>query len=151
MNEPVEVQASSIVTIHYRIILEDGSEVESTYEEEPLTFTMGDGTLHKGMEFALYGKKKGEKESILIGPEIAFGYHDETAVVEMPKSDFPSDLKAEVGAVIHFTTPAGDEVPGIIKEDLGDKLKVDLNHPLAGHEFTFEFDVLDVDNSRVEL
>ncbi len=144
MSQTIEICEGVRVLLHYRITLENGTVVESTFEDEPIEFTVGDGTLHSGVELALFGKVKGEKEKIRIGPEIAYGYPDENAIQVMPKSDFPETMQLQPGMLVSFTTPSGEEAPGMIIEDLGDAYRVDLNHPLAGHEFEFEFEVLEV-------
>ncbi len=144
MTVPVEISEDTWVVLHYRILLEDGTVAESTLDAEPIEFVMGDGTLESGVELALYGKVKGEKEKIKIGPEIAYGYPDEDLKVKMAKTDFPDEMQVKPGMIISFTTPSGEEIAGAILEDLGDGFTVDLNHPLAGHEFDFEFEVIDI-------
>ncbi len=144
MNDLPGIFAGCEVTMYFKITLEDGTVADTNFDEEPITFIVGDGTIHEGLELALMGQVKGKKESIKIGPEIAFGYADDEAIVTMPKSDFPKEMDITEGSVISFTTPNGEEVPGIILEDLGDEYKVDLNHPLAGHELDFEYEILNI-------
>ncbi|RLD74984.1 MAG: peptidylprolyl isomerase, partial [Bacteroidetes bacterium] len=40
--------------------------------------------------------------------------------------------------------PAGDEVPGMIKQVGADVVKVDFNHPLAGHELVYRVKIMSV-------
>ena len=86
MTVPEEIGDDSWVMLHYRILLEDGTVAESTLDAEPLEFVMGDGTLESGVELALYGKIKGEKEKIKIGPEIAYGYPDEELKIKIGRA-----------------------------------------------------------------
>ena len=144
MSDASKITEGSTVVLHFTLTLEDGTVAETSRDGEPYEFVIGDGTLHPGMELALMGKFKGEQESIIIGPEIAFGYPDEEAIMELPKEDFPEDIPPEPGNVIMFTVPSGDEIPGIVIEDLGDKVKMDFNHPLAGHDLDFDFEIIDV-------
>ncbi|MGB5179855.1 MAG: FKBP-type peptidyl-prolyl cis-trans isomerase, partial [Gammaproteobacteria bacterium] len=53
------ISPESTVTLHLSLSLEDGTVAESTFDDEPLTFTMGDGTLVEGLELGLYGLKAG--------------------------------------------------------------------------------------------
>lgn len=138
------IQSGCAVSLFYRIKFEDGTVVDSNFDEEPLEFTIGDGTVDEVFELVLMAQKAGTRESIKIGPETGFGYTDETAIVNMPKSDFPAELEVTVGSVISFDAPNGDEVPGIIVDELDNEYKVDLNHPFAGHELDFEYEILTV-------
>lgn len=145
MTELVKVQPGCRVSLFYSIKFEDGTLADSNFDEEPLEFTMGDGTLQEGFELALLGQQQGTRESIKIGPEAGFGFADEEAVVMMPKSDFPEDMQIEVGSVISFDTPGGEEIPGVITEILENEYEVDLNHPFAGHELDFEYEILAIE------
>lgn len=141
--QPV-IEPGSEVLMHFSVSLEDGTVADSSYEDEPMRFTMGDGTIIEGLELALYGLKAGDHQNLRIGPETAFGQRDSEAVQEMPKSDFPADMDLEPGLIIGFTTPTGEEVPGAVLEIEDDMVKVDFNHPLAGHEITFDVQILEV-------
>lgn len=132
--------------MHFSISLEDGTVAETTREDnEPIEFVMGDGTLIEGLELALYGLNPGDKQTITIEPRLAFGFHDPSNVHVMQRNEFPGDMQLKRGVIIEFNTPAGDEVPGTILEVNGDEVKVDFNHPLAGHEITFEVEILSVE------
>ena len=45
-----QIGIASTVTLHLSLTLEDGTVAESTFGEEPLVFTMGDGSLVHGLE-----------------------------------------------------------------------------------------------------
>jgi len=133
--------------MHFSISLEDGTIAETTRDDnEPLEFVMGDGTMIEGLELALYGLKAGDKQTLTIEPKLAFGYHDPGNVHTMPRTEFPSDMQLAKGVIIEFNTPAGDEVPGTIMEVGDSEVKVDFNHPLAGHDITFEVEILSVES-----
>jgi FKBP-type peptidyl-prolyl cis-trans isomerase SlpA len=132
------------VTLHLSLALEDGTVMESTFADEPLTFTMGDGTLIEGLELGLYGLKAGDKQRLVLDPEQAFGLHDATKRHTMTRSAFPEDEELEPGVIMGFDTPAGDEVSGTILSVDGDSVEVDFNHPLAGRVVVFEVEILEV-------
>lgn len=144
MTPTSSITTGSHVRLHYRIRLEDGSVVESTFEHEAVEFVFGDGTFPQGLEYALLGKRSGEKDTVKIGPELTFGFPEDGALVNMPRSDFPADMPIAKRSLVNFKTPAGDDVYGVILDDSGDPIRVDFNHPLAGHEIEFEFEVLEV-------
>jgi FKBP-type peptidyl-prolyl cis-trans isomerase SlpA len=145
MSANSQIQQGDEVLLHCSITLEDGTVAESTFGEEPIRITMGDDSvLVEGLQLALYGLKVGERESILVDPDNAFGMPDDAAIQEMPLSDFPDEMHLEVGQIIAFNTPDGDEIPGAIKNIDGDTITVDFNHPLAGHELKFEAEILEI-------
>ena len=92
--------------------------------------------------------KAGEEEILTLMPEQTFGFHDPDNIHEMPLSDFDSAMQLQEGLIIGFTTPAGDEVPGMIKQLDADKVYVDFNHPLAGHELLYRVKILNVINQE---
>jgi FKBP-type peptidyl-prolyl cis-trans isomerase SlpA len=140
------IGVGSRVVMHYSITLPDGTVADSSFEDEPLDFTMGDGSLLPGLELALYGLKAGETQTLTLTPEQAFGYPDPSNVHEMPLTEFPPELEPEPGRIIEFTTPGGDSLAGTVTEVSGESAKVDFNHPLAGLELRFTVEILSVDN-----
>jgi FKBP-type peptidyl-prolyl cis-trans isomerase SlpA len=139
-----EIVHGSTVLMHFTLSIEDGTVADTSREGEPLSFTMGDGTLIEGLELVLYGLKSGDKQCLRIGPRDAFGYPDEDNIHRMARSEFGPELSVEPGTIIGFETPGGDEIPGVIKDVEDDEVVVDFNHPLAGHEVTFDVEILDV-------
>ena len=132
------------VTMHFCLSLQDGTIADESAEGEPLRFTMGDGTLIQGLELALYGLKVGEKQSLSIDPRDAFGFPEDENVHSMPRSEFDKSMNIEPGMIVAFTTPAGQEVPGTIKEVNDETVLVDFNHPLSGFDVTFDVEILDI-------
>ena len=143
-----EIGVGSRVTMHFSITLEDGTVAEESFSGEPLQFIMGDGTLNEGLELGLYGMKAGEEETLTMSPEQTFGFHDPENIHEMARSEFDGEIQLEPGMIIGFTTPAGDELPGIIKSAEDEKVTVDFNHPLAGHELLYRIKILEVSNQE---
>ena len=144
-SEQTVIGPGSKVRMHFNITLEDGTVAETTRDDnEPIEFIMGDGTMVQGLELALYGLKAGDKQTLTIEPKLAFGYPDPNNVHSMPRDDFPTGMQLAKGVIVGFNTPAGDEVPGTIMEVGESEVKVDFNHPLAGHEITFEVEIISV-------
>jgi FKBP-type peptidyl-prolyl cis-trans isomerase SlpA len=145
MSDELTVQPGSEVTLHCSITLEDGTVAESTFGEDPITITMGDeSVLINGLQMALYGLKIGDRESILVDADNAFGMPDDEAIQAMPLTDFPDNMTLEEGQIISFSTPDGDEIPGAVKEVHTNSVTMDFNHPLAGHELKFEAEILEI-------
>jgi FKBP-type peptidyl-prolyl cis-trans isomerase SlpA len=138
------VSPGSTVTLHLSLTLEDGTVAESTFDGEPLTFTMGDGSLAAGLELALYGLYPGDTQRIELAPEQAFGRRDPASIHRMPRASFPADLSVAPGVIVGFETAQGEEVGGAVLSVDRDSVEVDFNHPLAGHTITFDAQIIDV-------
>ena len=138
------VSPESTVTLHLSLTLEDGTVAESTFDDAPLTFTLGDGTLVEGLELGLYGLRAGDTQRLSLFPEQAFGLRDSEKVHCLPRADFPEDMTLEPGCIIGFDTPDGEELPGMIIASEGDVVEVDFNHPLAGRVVIFDVEIIDV-------
>ncbi|MDI4662273.1 MULTISPECIES: FKBP-type peptidyl-prolyl cis-trans isomerase [Cobetia] len=130
------------VSLHFRLRLEDGTEVDSTFDKTPASFQVGDGNLPPGFERSIMGMAAGETGSFTITPEHAFGQHNPQNVQTVARKSFDEEI--EVGMVMSFAEPSGSELPGIIREIDERDVKVDFNHPLAGRTLTFEVEVLSV-------
>jgi FKBP-type peptidyl-prolyl cis-trans isomerase SlpA len=138
---------NSEVLMHFSIRLADGSAVDSTkVANKPAKFVMGDGSLTPGFEACLLGLQVGQSETFTLPPESAFGVPNPDNIHHLELSKFSNDVPAEVGTIISFTQPNGEEIPGIIRDVVADSVTVDFNHPLAGQTVTFEVDVLEVLN-----
>lgn len=140
------ISQHSPVTLHYRISLEDGTELESSFGEEPLEFVMGEETLTEGMELSLLDLKVGDKQTITLTPEQTYGHRDPENIHDLNPADFPADMTPEKGQVIAFDTPAGDDINGVVVDVKADKVSVDFNHPLSGNNLVFEVEILEVGN-----
>lgn len=137
-------KAGCEVSIKFSLTLGDGTLVDETSDDETLDFTLGDGTLFPAMEELIEELEQGEKSNFIVGPMDAFGMPDEENVHELPQSDFADKSVLQVDNIIEFNTPAGDTVAGQVIEVGKDSVKVDFNHPLAGHTLMFTVELLSV-------
>ncbi|HHJ15924.1 MAG TPA: peptidylprolyl isomerase [Gammaproteobacteria bacterium] len=142
----MQITFGSRVTLHFALRLADGMTAESSFDDEPLSFVLGDGTLDKGLELALVGLVSGDRQTLTLMPGQAFGMRDEAALQRVPRAHFPDDMSLEKGRIIGFTGADGEELAGAILEVDADYVKVDFNHPLAGREIEFEVHVLAVED-----
>ena len=138
------ISPGSTVTLHLSLTLKDGTVAESTFDDEPLTFTMGDGSLAEGLELGLYGLRPGDTQRLELYPEQAFGLRDPGKVHQLPRADFAADMALEAGHVIGFNTPGGEELSGTIIAFDDATVEVDFNHPLAGWVVIFDVEIIDV-------
>ncbi len=150
-NHSKNIVPGSQVTMHFSITLPDGTEAASTFEDEPTTFVVGDGTVSDGLELALFGLTAGDEQSLTLQPDQAFGPRDEAKEHPMPRANFSPEMELEPGLIIGFTTPDGNELAGIVQEVHEQDVLMDFNHPLAGMEVIFRVEVLEVTAPTIKL
>jgi FKBP-type peptidyl-prolyl cis-trans isomerase SlpA len=138
------IGAGSAVTLHLSLALEDGRVAESTFDGEPHSFTVGDGSLLPGLELALHGLRPGDAQHLVLHPAQAFGLRDPTRIHTMSRTAFTDDISLEPGLIVGFTGTAGEEIPGTVLSITDADVVVDFNHPLAGHAITFDVEIIDV-------
>jgi peptidylprolyl isomerase len=133
------------VQVHYTGKLADGTVFDSSAERGPLEFTLGAGQMIPGFEKAVFGMKVGEKKTVTIPADEAYGPYRDELVVEVPREKLPSDVTPEVGQQLGMRLPDGGTIIVTIT-DVSDNntVTIDTNHPLAGKELTFEIELVKI-------
>ena len=142
--EDMSVGDGTRVFLNFSLALEDGSEVDSNFGGEAVSFSIGDGSLLPGFERRLVGMQAGERKLFQVPPEDAFGQPNENNVQRVPREGFDDDMELELGLVCSFADAAGGELPGMIIAFDDGEVTVDFNHPLAGKELDFEVEIVAV-------
>ncbi len=139
--------------------LADGTVIDSTYpdheggacsdddccgEHGPLELVIGEGELYAPLEAALVGMQVGEKKTLVIAPEDAFGEYDVENVFSIKRSELPDDITPEVGLTLEVTGEDDDLYMVTMIEVTDEEVSLDTNHPLAGKELTYEFELVEI-------
>jgi FKBP-type peptidyl-prolyl cis-trans isomerase SlpA len=131
--------------LHYRVSFSDGREVDSSFDDEPLTLLVGSGEMAEGLEQLLMGLKAGDRRRFEVEAwRDVFGEYDSERVQELDLSDFPDEMDVAPDSVVAFDTPDGEQIAGVIRQVDDGKVTVDFNHPLIGQNFVYEVEILDV-------
>ena len=135
------IEKGSNVKVHYTGKLNDNEIFDSSKDKEPLEFTVGEGQLIPGFENGVMGLNAGDKKTIELEPEQAYGPVREELVNEVPKENLPEGV--EVGSTLQAQTEQGPVMVRVVElnETIG---KVDANHPLAGKKLIFDLEVVEV-------
>ena len=145
------ISSASRVSLHFSLSLDDGSVIDSNFEQTPATLSMGDGNLPPGFEEYLLGMSVAEKASFTVLPEKAFGQHNPSNIQQIKRKTFAADMALSEGLVVSFADANKGELPGVIQTIGDDEVTVDFNHPLAGKTLTFKVEIVAVDNSITEV
>lgn len=132
------------VKVHYKGTLTSGEQFDSSEGREPLAFTVGAGQMIKGFDDAIPGMAVGDKKTINIAPENAYGAKDHEAIIEFPKENIPPDMKLEPGMKLQLQNEAGHPIPVVVTEVKDDIVILDANHELAGKELVFDIELVEI-------
>ncbi|MEH6710764.1 MAG: peptidylprolyl isomerase [Paraglaciecola polaris] len=144
----MNITTNTVVTMHFTVNAQDGTQIDSSKEAEPMVFLQGSHYLIQGLEDHLEGKQVGEKFVVDIAPEQAYGERHDTLVQEVPRSMFEG-MEIEAGMTFRATTDEGEQSVMIL--DVDDEIVVvDGNHPLSGLTLTFAVEILEVRSATEE-
>ena len=135
------ISPGKVVSLHYTLSLPDGEVVDSNVDTFPLKYRQGDGKVLPALEVALAGLAAGDKKSVTLPPEDAYGPVNAAAFMEVPINQVPENNR-QVGSVFTALGSRGTVRVTEIKED---SAILDLNHPLAGKTLTFDITVISVE------
>jgi peptidylprolyl isomerase len=132
------------VSVHYTGRYADGTIFDSSIGEEPLVFTIGENEVIDGFENSIIAMAIGEKKTVTLAPEEAYGERYDDLVVEVARADMPADLELELGDELEITTEDDEPMLVIVAAMTDDTVTLDGNAPLAGEHLTFELELLSV-------
>jgi len=139
-----EVKNGDTIKIHYRGTLDDGTVFDSSEGREPLQFEVGSGMVIPGFDNGVLGMTIGQKKTINIPVEEAYGPVQDEMFMEFPIDRFPADMKPEVGMSLNMSNGSGQAIPVVIAEVLDEVVVLDANHPLAGEDLTFDLELVEI-------
>jgi peptidylprolyl isomerase len=133
-----EVKAGDKVYLHYTGRLEDGTVFDATGDDDPIEFVAGEGEVIEGVEQAVLGMSIGEKKTVTIAPDQAYGPRRDDLVETVPISDLPDDV--EIGDELTAESEDGPVHVWVTGMDEA-QATLDANHPLAGETLIFDLEV----------
>jgi peptidylprolyl isomerase len=130
------------VKVHYTGSLGDGTVFDSSANRSPLEFTVGKGQVIPGFEEAVDGMEIGDRVTVVIPADQAYGVRDERLVIHMDRSRLPQDLDLELDDRLQVRRPDG-QIMNVTVTGISDSaVTLDGNHFLAGQDLTFEIELV---------
>ena len=138
----MQIAKGTVAAIHYKVATAEGEHIDASKPGEPMPFLCGTGQIIVGLEEALMGKKAGDRVSVQVPPERAYGVRDADLDMAVPVDAFPADVRERLRAGMQFQaehpTKTGEIVVFTIHGRRGDDVLVSGNHPLADKTLQFE-------------
>jgi len=145
----MQIADNAVASFHFVLRDADGEELDSTTGGDPLTYLHGRGSLLPGLEEALAGKSAGDKFSVTLAPEKAFGEFREDSEQRVPISHLHGARKWQPGMQAVVQTQHGQQQVTVVK--VGHTMAtIDTNHPLAGKTLAFDVEVTQVREASAE-
>ena len=137
------IKSGDNVTVNYTGRLEDGSIFDTSLAEgrEPIEVTLGQGQLIPGFEAGLIDMTEGEKKTVEIETEDAYGHPKPEMINEVPKSNVPEGVQE--GEMLQGMSPMGPVNVKVITVS-EDTVTLDANHPLAGKKLIFDLEIVSI-------
>lgn len=138
----MQIKANTVVSLNYAMYDQDNNLIDQNVQ--PIVYLHGGyDNILPAVEAALEGKQAGDKSSVMLQPEQAFGERDPNNQHEEDISAFPPDI--EVGMMFETQDADSGELLQfkVVNIDAG-VVTLDGNHPLAGMVIRFDTEVLAV-------
>lgn len=145
----MKIDNKKVVAIHYTLTDNNGQTIDSSDGSDPLYYLHGFGNIIPGLEEALFGKITGDKLTVSIPPEKAYGLFNENDKLQVNKDQFEGIDEIKIGMDIQTRTEQGIKIYRVEKI-FGDTVVLDGNHALAGETLNFEVEVMDIREASAE-
>jgi FKBP-type peptidyl-prolyl cis-trans isomerase SlyD len=106
----------------------------------------GYGGAFPKVEKATEGCRVGDAGTLVLSPEEGYGYRDPSLVLTLPAEDFRHEMP-EPGELVEGALPDGQSMMFTVSRVSEQQLVLDGNHPFAGKQLDFRFEVLAIRDS----
>jgi len=140
-----EAKAGDTVKVDYTGTLSDGTVFDTSEGGDPISFTLGTGSVIPGFDAAVTGMKLNESKTVTIPVDQAYSPYLDTLIQTVSRDQFPADSDPQVGDRFEAGQADGSTLVVTVKEVNGDSIVLDANHPLAGQDLTFALTLIAIE------
>jgi FKBP-type peptidyl-prolyl cis-trans isomerase 2 len=135
------VKDGSKVMLQYSLTLENGEKIE---EDDEIDLVQGKHDVLPALERELAGMKVDDAKRVTLSVEDGYGPVRQDLLKEIPAAHIPAEAR-KAGAMLMADDGKGTQRLVRVAELKGDKVVLDLNHPLAGQRLIFDLKVLKIE------
>lgn len=140
-----QAKAGDTVQVHYTGTLGDGTIFDSSAGRDPLEFRLGSGQVIPGFDNGIEGMNIGDKKTINIPSDDAYGPVVEDHVFQIERDEIPTEIPLEVGMTLNMHQDGNPQpIPVIVRDVTAESVTLDANHPLAGQDLIFEVELVGI-------
>jgi FKBP-type peptidyl-prolyl cis-trans isomerase SlyD len=143
------IQENKVVSFHYTLANQDGEQIESSRDQQPMTYLHGGNNIIPGLEKAMAGKSVGDEFQVTVEAAEAYGERNEDKLQRISAKHFKNLKRLMPGQLVALQTQQGQMQVTVVK--IGRfNVDVDANHPLAGQALTFDVEVTEIRDASEE-
>jgi FKBP-type peptidyl-prolyl cis-trans isomerase SlyD len=139
----MSLEMPKVITFNYTLKDESGNILDSTGNNQPLSFLKGSNQVLPRLEEALDEMIIGSKKNVKIPAKEAYGEYSDNAIQTLRKEQFPDGANLNIGISYVANSPDGKQMPFVITDVKENDVTVDFNHPLAGKDLEFDVELVD--------
>jgi len=133
-----KAKCGDTVKVHFTGRLENNEVFDTSKDDQPFIFTTGTQEVIPGFEKAIFGMEVGEKKTVTISPEEAYGPRYKELVLDFKKNEFSNNITFVVGEQLKIRQKDRDSIKVTVADMDDDTVTFDGNHPLAGKTLIFD-------------
>ena len=144
----MKISKDKVVEFIYELEV-DGNIVDHTTKERPLDYIHGTQVILPKLEAHIEGMEAGDKFTVTLAPEDAYGQVDPNKIIDLPKTAFEvnGQIREDLlvpGTRIPMMNSMGAVIPGVVLEVTENTVKMDLNSEMAGKTLHFTGEIISV-------
>lgn len=143
------IKPHSVVALHYKLTDTSGRVLDSSESTEPLEYMHESSGLLPALEAALVGRQVGDRITVKIDCDEAYGPHHAELVQSIPKQAFGEQTPV-VDTMFNAKGKDGESQLLKIAEVHENHVVVDANHPLAGLDLVFDVGIVSIREPTVD-
>ena len=143
-----QVKSGDKVKVHYHGKLTNGETFDSSDGRDPLEFEVGGGMVIRGFDDGVSGMQVGEKKTVNIPFNEAYGPRNPEMIVEFPKDRFPKEMEIEIGMPLMMSGGQGEQFQVVVTQIKDETVMLDANHPLAGQDLVFDIELVEITGTK---
>lgn len=142
---------AQIVSFHCVLRDKMGRVISSTFNREVITQTTKPAALLKGLADGLSDLRTGEKRTISLSAQEAYGYYNPRLVSRISRGELSRGATLRLGdRLLMKSSDNGEVIEFRVVEEDPDSVVLDGNHPLAGQDLVFDIETLEARDASEE-
>lgn len=139
-----------VIRFHYSVAEVGQPPMESSRDGgQPIAALIGAGNIIPGLEQALIGKNVGDRFDVTVPAAEAYGERNDALTQRVPKKYFPTNVALRPGLTVMLQTQHGPRPVTVLKIGMS-VIDVDLNHPMAGKDLSFDIEIVEIRDASAE-
>lgn len=143
------ISADKVAFIHYTLTNEDGDEIDSSRDGDPMPYLHGAESIVPGLERQLEGKSVGDRIKAVVTPDEGYGDPCGRDPQPVPRKAFEG-VEPQPGMPLVVEDDDGQQIQLWITEVTDDEVMLSPDHPLAGVTLHFDVEVVEVRDATAE-